>query len=302
MTVLNFGGTVYAEDSDEQLLSKGMWHDPVTGLIWMRCSLGQKLDNDTCVGDAKQIRWIDAMLEAEKMSYAGYNDWYLPSIDDLRSLRKCSTGYKTYNGNIRKERYCNNDRGNNSFVIPAIDQLAFPNTPIKERGKSWHTSWFWSSTYTFEYNKPLPYIVEFGIQILSKDIFSNEDFRDLTDSRNFVRFVRSGNSHDDFSKNLLIAKDLSMKEDEYVARVNNENIQKRKKEEEYVKKTVAFRKSVKEGDDTTFGVVIQVKGSLVKIQTEESKCTQRDYKGNCDNYINDSVEKWFKRSEIYPLE
>lgn len=68
----------------------------------------------------------------------------------------------------------------------------------------------------------------------------------------------------------------------------------------YEIRTVAFRKQVQSGDDTTSGVVIEVKGNLIKIQTDDSQCSQRDYNGNCTNYINTPSEKWVKRSEIYP--
>lgn len=62
----------------------------------------------------------------------------------------------------------------------------------------------------------------------------------------------------------------------------------------------AFRKRLKSGDDTSAGVVVEVKGNLVKIQTNDSQCSQRDYDGNCKNWINTPAEKWFKRSEVYP--
>ena len=66
------------------------------------------------------------------------------------------------------------------------------------------------------------------------------------------------------------------------------------------RRVAAFRKSLREGDDTSRGVVVQVKGNLVKIQTNDTQCTQRDYDGNCRNYVDTPVEKWFKRSEVYP--
>jgi len=61
-----------------------------------------------------------------------------------------------------------------------------------------------------------------------------------------------------------------------------------------------FRKNIKMGDDTSDGVITEIKGSLIKIQTNQSQCSQRDYKDNCVNWINTPVEKWFKRSEVYP--
>lgn len=65
-------------------------------------------------------------------------------------------------------------------------------------------------------------------------------------------------------------------------------------------KVKAFRKRVKVGDDTSDGIVIKIKGNLIKIQSNNSQCSQRDYKNNCVNWINTPVEKWVKRSKIYP--
>lgn len=69
-----------------------------------------------------------------------------------------------------------------------------------------------------------------------------------------------------------------------------------------------FRKKIQQGDDIYYkteggqdvGMILEIKGNLVQIQTTETKCTQRDYKGNCDNYITDQVSKWVKKNEIYP--
>ncbi len=61
-----------------------------------------------------------------------------------------------------------------------------------------------------------------------------------------------------------------------------------------------FRKNVSPGDNVSTGIVVEVKGNLIKIQTNDSQCSQRNYEGNCTNYINTPAEKWFKRSEVYP--
>jgi hypothetical protein len=90
----------------------------------------------------------------------------------------------------------------------------------------------------------------------------------------------------------------------YEKSINDYNmIQERKAQRErdaYDVKVANFRKNIREGDDTSSGMVIQVKGNMVKVQANDSQCSQRDYKGNCSNYINTPVEKWLKRSEIYP--
>lgn len=61
-----------------------------------------------------------------------------------------------------------------------------------------------------------------------------------------------------------------------------------------------FRKSLAAGDESSEGIVIEVKGTIVKVQTNESQCTQRDNSNNCQNWISTPVEKWVKLMDVYP--
>ncbi|PQJ96378.1 hypothetical protein CXB77_08285 [Chromatium okenii] len=113
--------------------------DLITDLQWMRFSLGQKWENGTCVGEAKTYTWEEAKQAAELINkhggYAGYQDWRLPTIDELKSLVYCSSGQpKTWNDTGKE---CEGDYAN-----PTIDSGAFPNTP---------SSWFWSVAYGTNY-------------------------------------------------------------------------------------------------------------------------------------------------------
>ena len=58
--------------------------DLSTGLMWKKCIEG--LSGSICdTGEAKEYSWKDAMaLEGDK--FAGYNDWRLPTIEELRGL------------------------------------------------------------------------------------------------------------------------------------------------------------------------------------------------------------------------
>jgi len=86
--------------------------DTVTGLMWDQCSLGQ---GTGCSGTANTYTWADALTAAATQNvalYKGHSDWRLPSMVELESLVKLGS-------------------------YPAIDTLAFPNTP---------TSYFWSAS------------------------------------------------------------------------------------------------------------------------------------------------------------
>jgi len=121
------------------------------------------------------------------------------------------------------------------------------------------------------------------------------------DIKSIVQWVLGGKASSEFvnekTENAAQAARQRAAED---ARQREEDARNRKEAQDREIKVAAFRKSIKEGDDTSAGVVIEVKGNLIKIQTNDSQCSQRDYDNNCKNWINTPVEKWFKRSEVYP--
>jgi hypothetical protein len=78
--------------------------DAATSLMWQGCSAGQS--GGDCTGFAKTLAWQDAVNYCEGLTYAGYDDWRLPKINELISI----VNYSAYN--------------------PAIDSNNFPATPV----------------------------------------------------------------------------------------------------------------------------------------------------------------------------
>ncbi len=60
--------------------------DKQTGLIWMRCALGQTWDGAGCTGSPTTMVWQTALQTAESTNFAGKNDWRLPNKKELESL------------------------------------------------------------------------------------------------------------------------------------------------------------------------------------------------------------------------
>lgn len=92
----------YSVDSIE-----GTVIDQQTTLMWMQCSLGQTLTGGGCSGTASNFNWRQALgkvADQNNAGFAGYQNWRLPNIKELRSLAK-------YN--------CSD---------PAINKASFPNT------------------------------------------------------------------------------------------------------------------------------------------------------------------------------
>ncbi len=94
--------------------------DTETGLMWMRCALGQKWNGKTCVGEATGMDWKNT-CQQKGDGFAGYQDWRIPNIEELKTLI---------------------DKGQ---ADSKIHPLAFPNCP------AW---FFWSSSsYPGGYSK-----------------------------------------------------------------------------------------------------------------------------------------------------
>ncbi len=68
------------------LPSDGVWVDPKTDLMWSRINIGQKWLNGECYGEASALDWKQAQESCKIFNLAGFRDWRLPSIEELRTL------------------------------------------------------------------------------------------------------------------------------------------------------------------------------------------------------------------------
>ncbi|SJM94719.1 DUF1566 domain-containing protein [Crenothrix polyspora] len=108
----------------------GLVKDTKTGLMWMRCSLGQNWQGKSCTGAATSYSWEQAMNSFKNVDYAGYTDWRVPTREELKTLVYCSSG-KTHAVGEKTLNACDDNS-----VSPTIVTAAFPETP----------AWFWSSS------------------------------------------------------------------------------------------------------------------------------------------------------------
>jgi hypothetical protein len=100
----------YADQGDKTIV------DTQTKLQWMQFSLGQLWDGKANLSEAKRYNWQEALAAADTLNqsggFAGYQDWRVPTVDELKTLV---------------------ERGKK----PAINHTMFPATP---------PSFFWSSS------------------------------------------------------------------------------------------------------------------------------------------------------------
>ena len=142
-------------ETDADLMASGQWRDPKTGLIWMRCLVGQKWTGKSCSGDAKNVSPSDSFkmigLFNQSGGFAGKNNWRLPTVAELSALRQCNTwsysevqrqeltydGYKTVS--IKTPTVINIPSTKGTIVIPksCSDQIASMDTKEPE---SWQVN------------------------------------------------------------------------------------------------------------------------------------------------------------------
>ncbi len=110
----------------------GTLTDIQTELTWMRCSLGQTWNGNTCTGEPRAYSWQDALNEAMELNesggYGSHSDWRVPSVRELASIM---------------ERQC---------ADPRINLSLFPATPPK---------FFWSGA-SGRKSRPGAYMLSFG--------------------------------------------------------------------------------------------------------------------------------------------
>lgn len=173
LTAFSSAGLVCGQTPAAMVAASAQWQDPETGLIWMRCSLGQQWDGVSCKGEALALSWHDAKdyiasYVNDRLPAGANSQWRLPTVKELSSIRKCTKGwrYKTKlvvtdklteegrlahveshragldtvnlpdetTGKTRETaRWC--EQGSQE---PTVDTQFFPNTPKK--------GFYWSST------------------------------------------------------------------------------------------------------------------------------------------------------------
>ncbi|MCI5136255.1 MAG: DUF1566 domain-containing protein [Candidatus Electrothrix sp. AW2] len=95
--------------------------DTKTGLMWKRCSEG--LSGVNCAeGKVERYIWNEAVEHSKNVEYAGYADWRLPTVAELKTLVYCSNGVENKK----------NGRCNPGSEKPTINQQAFPNTEASD--------------------------------------------------------------------------------------------------------------------------------------------------------------------------
>ncbi len=79
--------------------------DVLGGLDWMRCSIGQVWENDSCVGSALLVRFgaVDSLIERAQRNIGP--DWRLPTREELERLIAANPEPPMINQNVFPNTY-----------------------------------------------------------------------------------------------------------------------------------------------------------------------------------------------------
>lgn len=118
-------------DGRYQILAGGAEvQDLTTGLVWQRCSVGQRWSGSGCAGEAQTFTFQQAQTQSG-------NGWRVPTVRELQSLRVCSQGFSSVKEDLQdgKAQVPSDCAGANDR--PTLHKGAFPQTPA---------SWYWTSS------------------------------------------------------------------------------------------------------------------------------------------------------------
>ncbi|HEY7773752.1 MAG TPA: DUF1566 domain-containing protein [Marinagarivorans sp.] len=110
-------------------LQEGTAIDKRTGLMWLRCALGQQWSDtqNTCTANfdfASKYDWNGALAVANGYTAQGYADWRLPNKNELSSI---------------VDRACSGPAINGKVFTGTLNGGYWTSTPWRrEAGKAWH--------------------------------------------------------------------------------------------------------------------------------------------------------------------
>ena len=109
IVICMFGGAVFAADALRLQRDGPVARDYINKLEWMRCSVGQHWEKDTCVGEVLMLSVPEAEEIIERVAKLEGGGWRLPTVKELQTI-------------VSKVENRPDD------IEPNIDQKTFPNT------------------------------------------------------------------------------------------------------------------------------------------------------------------------------
>ena len=109
IVICMFGGAVFASEGLRLQRDGPVARDYLNQLEWMRCSVGQHWENESCIGEVLMLSVAEAQEIIERVANLDGGGWRLPTVKELQTI-------------VTKVETRPDD------IEPNIDQKTFPNT------------------------------------------------------------------------------------------------------------------------------------------------------------------------------
>lgn len=303
--------SIFRINPDDPLSKQGVWKDPRNGLIWSRCPIGQTWDGSGCSGKPLGIKyWDDAFVAASNFKIGKLSNWRIPTVDEVNSIRNCGgRGFKpeTYDflpedgvvSRVYKE--CRKSEDQDYVSVEIGGEATFPRAG--EMRVAYLIGWLANSSQKETFN--------FAFDQGKIDV---KRYESSYPNAYYAWVVTGGNVPNDYSAKLAAAREKNSQR----RGANNAKEQKEKQAELDRQSKIAanqqkmkeFQRTLKPGVRAYQGLVLEVKGDLVKIQAYGKRCYggagTSVYDCNPAYIVPDPTktvgEQWIRRDEISPAQ
>ncbi len=101
--------------------------------VWARCSHGQELIENRCVGDARRVGLSDlqsVLAQKNEGVDTSAGEWVVPSVWDLANLLNCDSGVFRSEDLVEPTQVPIKNWCGGEFTVPTTDKVNFPDTPV----------------------------------------------------------------------------------------------------------------------------------------------------------------------------
>ena len=303
------------------------WEDPDTHLVWTRCPVrsvrsADPRDKGACVSprqtESDQLYWPDTMVKASTLNYLGHSDWRLPTMSEMKTILRCryAKGSEDEALYIQRKQIADQQKtalsdlptnfefGCVNGEYPTFDASIFRFSDMS----------FWTAEY--EPSKGTDLSLGFpGYAKLVRHISNWESANYSIAGPGWIAemlMVRGGTPSPEYLDALQVAKDTiarrKIKEQQAAVAAQESNAKLAEAQKKYAADLQAFRKSIKQGDKVANGLVIAVKGNLIRVQTSGKQCTEYSYNVNPYSHQHNCIrsitvatgEQWMNRDDVMP--
>ena len=112
IVICMFGGAVFASEGLRLQRDGPVARDYLNQLEWMRCSVGQHWESDTCLGEILMMSVAEANEVVQRVSGLDGGEWRLPTLKELQTIvSKVENRPDDFEANIDLETFPNTFAG-----------------------------------------------------------------------------------------------------------------------------------------------------------------------------------------------